>query len=371
MFVLAALSAFAQAGRVWVSTPIEIDGEPIRSESCALAMRSDGTWPVIAYNDRGDFRVASLTAAGWVQGPTAGRAEPRPGGISTATSSDGKICFAFSNGSALMLDSSGFSMLPNYVDEPLHYYPYSGPSVAFDGRGMPSILHNQGEPGESLAVARYTGSGWYNDTVGYPDELYHSRSFGLAYDSYGQANVAFGEPEMMFAMKGVLTNNQWEAARMFEMPFHAEQIDMVVGTGDVPWVFYSFPEYLSYATYDRQLQQWVNGTIASVEVKSGFDVACDSGGGIGLAFVDREGMLGFAYNDGVGGWELNMGIARAEIGPYTNVSLAFDREDNPVICYMDEFHNSLCLAYDPITVPEPGTVVILSLGGLLFNRRKK
>lgn len=361
------ISDSAIAGRMWITTPIEVEGEPIKGRFCALAMRSERTWPVVSYGDH-DSHTVALTPVGWIPGPGTGPVEY---GISAATGPDGTIGFAYDNGSVLMLNQSGWS-ISSYGAQS----HYARPSIAFTNNNTPAVLHNGGYK-EYLTLAQSTGHRWYQDMLKSSKEgPFRSRSFALEYDSYNQANATFEDHgHLMFAMKGVLTRNQWEFDVIDPEPYRydIEAVDMAMGAGDVPWATYATRGYLRYATYDCQQQDWVHGNISWLGPHGpdySFSMAADSTGGIGVAFIGEREMLTFAYTDGTGSWSYDVGVAQAYRD--SNVSLAFDAYDNPVICYMDYDRKALSLAYDPTTfVPEPGTVLLLGLGGLAVLRKRK
>jgi hypothetical protein len=359
----------AIAGRTWVSTQIKIDNNPINSYSYALAMRSGSTWPVISYTYDSEGRTAAMTPVGWVSGPAVGNIIPKYG-INAATSPDGTAGFAYHNGFVLTLGRTGWST-----------YSYGSgttggtvPSIAFKNNNTPSVLYNTGGYGDNLTLASFNGQGWSQDTLGnnnYPS--FWSRAFALEYDSYGQANVAFETGgRMMFGLKGVLTQNQWDFSSIDEYAVHPEpfRIDMAIGAGDIPWVAYTQQGYLRYATYDIHQQDWVNGILGQVGGLSGpglFSMSADSMGGVGVAYIGANNMLTLAYNNGSGSWSYDIGIAQG----WGDVSLAFDSRNNPVICYTDKRDGFLHLAYDPASVPEPGTLSLLIFGAGFFISAKK
>jgi len=233
---------------------------------------------------------------------------------------------------------------------------------------------NQSTQEIELTLASFNGQGWSQDKLGnnyYPS--FQSREFALEYDSFGQANVAFENAgRLMFGLKGVLTQNQWNFSTIDEYDVHPGPfgIDMAIGAGDIPWVAYIQQGYLRYATYNIQRQDWVNGILGQVGMFGPgnlFSMSADSRGGVGVAYIGANKMLTLAYNDGSGGWTYDIGIA----GGRGDVGLAFDSRNNPVICYTDERDGFLHLAYDPAFVPEPASFMLFGLGALALGRRRK
>lgn len=355
------VSNIAVAGRTWIKTPVEVDGMPVNGPRCALAMRSGNTWPVVSYGDPDTSATAAMTPVGWMAGPFGG---PVDGGISAATSPGGTAGFAYDNGSVLMLSQSGWAT--SYYGSGTNA---TKPSIAFNGDDNPAVLHNTGGFGDDLTLAIFNGTGWYQNVVENAFEgPFLSEAFALEYDSYNQANIVFENGgELMFGVKGVMTQNQWQFDTI-ELSLDVPIINMAMGADDVPWITYADEGELCYATYDRQLQTWTNGVIDQLGSEY-FSMAIDNTGGIGVAFIDTDDMLTFSHNDG-GGWVSDTDIAQVLLG--SDVSLAFDADDNPLICYSDFDHGGdLYLAYDPVMVPEPATVVLLAIGTAILRRRRR
>jgi hypothetical protein len=370
---LACVCNIAVAERTWVNTPIKIDGQPIFSgQDCALAMRSDGTWPVVSYS-MPEGRTVALTPAGWQAGPVVG---PLNGyGISAATSPDGTAAFAYSNGAVMMLRQTGWSMSYYGVVAPTAGYAGPGPSIAFKNNNIPAVLYRGQDDTQApcLTLASFNGSGWSQDKLGNSNNpSFQSQAYTLAFDSYNQANVAFvNGNQLMFGLKGALTQNQWSFNSIDQYNVHPDtyQIDMAIGAGDIPWIAYTQQRYVQYATYDVQQQNWIHGILGQ-SFGSGpgiLSMASDDTGGIGVAYIGLNDMLTFAYNDGSGFWTYDAGIAQVS---YRSLALEFDAHNNPVICYTNS-SGQLSLAYDPVTVPEPASAAIIALGAALTASKRK
>ncbi len=364
----------AAAEDAWVITPIQVNGEPTFStQSCALAMRSDGIWPVISYTMGPEGRTAALTPAGWQAGlsviPLGNNYR-----ISGATSPGGSAAFAYGNGAVTMLGQNGWAT--SYYGSPMNSSNNSQ-SIAFQNNN-PSVLYMAGPSGASgpgLTLATFNGFGWSQDKLENTQyQSFQSPTCALAFDSYNQANAAFlyGN-QLMYGLKGALTQNQWSFSSLDRYSIHPDpfQIDMAMGAGDIPWIAYTQQNNLKYATYSVQQQGWVTGVIGQTIISptmNFFSMASDGRGGIGIAYVGTDEMLSFAYNNGSGIWSYDTGITK--IGYPRSVDLEFDAQNRAVICYAN-YSGQLSLAYDPVAVPEPASAAIIALGSALIASIRK
>lgn len=363
LFICFSIASSSFAGRVWVHTPIEFDEfEQVRGQRCAIAMRSGNTWPVVAYSQSSISGTALMTPVGWQSGYNA-----VSNSIKAATSNDGTIGFASSGGSVSLLNSNGWSVSNFGAQTDINVRP----SLAFNSNGTPAVLHNDNLGEHKLKVSIFNGIGWLNDTVGNSQfQSFNSQRFAMSYDSYNQMNIAFANgPELMAGLKGSFTGYRWDIATI-KTNVNIDDIDMAMGKGDVPFVLYRSSQNLFYASYDRQSNEWVTGLLDSVSNRSGhFSVASDSLGGVGVAYVGMDNSVKFAYNSGIGGWEIDSAIAISKTD--SDVGLAFDAENLPVITYSNDTDGNLWLAYDPIVVPEPLTITLLLAGSFALVVRKK
>ena len=378
--VLGAMVATASgANRAWFIRPVEFEeGIPVEGGSRnALAMRSDGTWPVVAFSSGTNSNIAMMGPTGWQPGP---RMDKDHVCINAATSDNGRVGFSWADGTVGVLDRNGWGWTDfgGMTNDPSHQRA----SLAFNARDMPSVAHNDAENTGWLTVATYNGYSWYQDVVQNDDSYdgFSVDAFALDYDSYGQANVAFSDgASMWFAQKGVATGYQWSIQDLGSMYGiqGAYDMDMVVDSRDMVWVGYLTDGSVNVAIYDPVTLSWsVSGLGAIDGYDAGnFTMTADGKGGVGLAYVDVDGFLQYCYNDGGGMWSnetvMNFETSQNVLAssPRVSVGLAFDADDNPVISYRDEYYG-LSLAYDPVVIPEPAILGLLVLGASLIRRRR-
>ncbi|MEN6406002.1 MAG: PEP-CTERM sorting domain-containing protein [Thermoguttaceae bacterium] len=130
---------------------------------------------------------------------------------------------------------------------------------------------------------------------------------------------------------------------------------------------------------------WTTQTLASCDwCYFGATLAADSLGGVGAAWVQSSGScseLMYAYKDGGDGWtirEVTTGLWNSNLMNWENVlseqrvGLAFDANDLPVISFLASSGsgNNIYLAYDPVSAPEPSTLLLLAAAGTLWFAQK-
>ena len=140
------------------------------------------------------------------------------------------------------------------------------------------------------------------------------------------------------------------------------------------------PSQLIAYDFDIPNGRWQSQVLAgcTISMPFGATIAADSRGGVGAAWVQTDGgsigTLKYAYNDGENGW-VSRSVTTSVFNPLSSsyepvfmqqgVGLVFDANDFPVISFVTAAGN-ICLAYDPVTVPEPSTLVLLAVGGTLM-----
>ena len=354
VMVLAMLSSSVFAGRIWHYTTVAEGG----FHGSALAMRNDYTWPTIVAFDSGITRSFVQTPVGWLDGYTSS-GQSNSGYVRAASDDNGNAAFITHN-STIAISSEGWTVLGNSNREIYNH------DVAFNSDGQISVLNEQ-------SVSTFNGIGWSSSSWwnGQYDGLLGA---ALAYDSYGQANVVgYANGSLYYAMQGSLTGGNWIVDVESPIADNVDgAIDFTLTNNDVPVVAYvEDNQHLAVSFYDIKTADWSSSIISDMHSYDSFVIDSDSKGGVGLAYITND-YLHYQYFEGTG-WsyadELAVAYSEGTIG------LDFDYKDNPVISYSgvnpDNGSQGLIVAYDPIVTPEPVTVGLLSLGGLLVTRRRR
>ena len=357
--VLVLVSGSAFADHIWhYNTIFQNDGYM----GSALALRNNQAWPTVV-SVRGYDVIDSFTQTpvGWMQGPTDNiNAAPY---IRAASSDSGKAAFV-TPFTAYTIGPNGWAGFDISNDGNVR-------DVAFNSNDQVAVL-------QAGAISTFNGLNWSEST--WRGQQYQGMYDGviaasITYDSYGQANVlGYHDGKFVYGMQGSLTNDDW----VFEALPIGNYIglgDLALTANDVP-VFAYVDDYngLSVCSYDIKTNSWLNNQIENDfggQDKYSYVLDSDSKGGVGLAYVAGE-YLKYQYFDGAS-WSSAEVLANA-FNQWGTIGLDFDFEDNPVISYTgrnpDDESYGLIVAYDPIVTPEPVTLALLSLGGLLVSRRR-
>lgn len=340
------------AGRVWYYQEVITSDGPVGNgtEATAIGMRSGGVWPVVAYQ----YSTAAMLPGTWIESPGGFSGEI----IDGATGSNGDILFADNFGSIKMLTGDG------YVNASYGGMSNHKPSAAFNNNSEAAVLHN-GENNDELCLTMQSGDSWYTTAVEDNGNPINSDYYALAFDSYNQAFAVFEEgSSFRTATKGVMTGNEWVVSDIVNGVHISGALDMTLSSNDVPYVAYVDNGHLKACSYDVHSGSWMFSSLDYIG-SDNFCMATDGEGGVGLAYVTDNDMLKFIFNDG-SGWRLGEELTAADY--HTQVGLAFDDEDNPVISYGNG--GDVWIAYDPVVVPEPATLGLLLIGGIMAGRKR-
>jgi len=144
-----------------------------------------------------------------------------------------------------------------------------------------------------------------------------------------------------------------------------------------------FPDILynqvaMYVWYMQAGWSWME--LAVVLTGPGVDIdrikGFDGQGRPAVAYVGTDGSIHYRIDDGAG-WQdivLPRGldpVSGLAVDPLSgsDAALAFDRFDNPVIAYGGTA--GIMLAYDPVVVPEPASLLMLCAGLALLRPRRR
>jgi hypothetical protein len=331
----------------------------------AVAMGDAKSWPVVFSDDGSSTRAITLrpvingtTGTYWHQvgssmlGATYGR-------LSAKSSVDGRVGVSRNMG-GVGVGAAGVGRRTGPFAET------SGVAdVAFDSSGAAVMASSATLNGSqitnpasvlSLAVSPFGDRGflvgdsnsWYSNSV----LSYHEQSPTLGWQSTTVRTGTGG-----YLIGGDL------AIDAIGRPFVAYGIQSMPGS--------SFSVAASY--FDIMSGQWRQQTLASGLNSSVLPtIAADGVGGVGLAWmsdVSGANSLMYAYKKGSADWTVHTvtsltvtsGLFTSSLISQPRVGLDFDAENYPVISFMGG-GNEIWLAYDPIVVPEPSSLVLAGLG---------
>ena len=357
-FVVVFMGVGVAAGGPGLSWVFQDTMVPSNGMGLALGMRGGYVWPVIFSGER----AAISLPTGWQEVKLGlGLGEPYEfAGV--ASSPTGEVAawsrnFGPGGGRGVVSGPAGWEYMP-------------ADAMAFDSQGnlWKAIF---GEMPGDQQIGYRDSSGWHSlpSIDGYPP----LRAIAVA--SNGEVG-AINESQYYHysALAGGWTGPQDFGAP--EMPGWIENAVLAFDNHDIPHIVGRYDEgggVVGVAfDFDIRTGKWVMSNLPlSDNVNGILPIASDGQGTVGTAYVSN-GQLIYARNVDNSGWEafvLPTGGGEIPIPSPTGVGLAYDYEGIPVIAY--SANQSLWLAYDPVVVPEPLTVTMLAIGGLVLCRRRR
>ncbi len=266
----------------------------------------------------------------------------------TAKAPDGKMAFMQSSSSGTEIigfNNGNFTRI---------YGTGGGSYIAGLAYDQQSNLYETGvyEPD----VDMFTGTGWVGVPVEFGGWPYETNYRKIVFDSYN--NII---PAPSYATPG---QPGWQSIGLV--------LDIAISSDDIPAIVskYMVSKEGGYeiicSVFDVKSASWVSTNLTT----SGFDavIEFDAEGNLCVATSNYSGQAAgqFFYNDGTG-WEIN-DIDGIDTGlDYQTVSLDFDVHNNPVVAFGNQYNT--IVAYDPVVVPEPGTLLFISAGMVLIGKK--
>ncbi len=306
-------------------------------------------WPVVTtgygwtvYDPRG-------SAATYFLGPS-GFTRSGGGGSNIFSGPNGEIGIVSSN-QIQVLHNDQWAFLSGSV-------PGQFEAGAFDSQG--GIHAVSYDVQQSIAYySRFTSRGWVSL------ELCHSRrqnsgGLDIAVDDSGVVSILVNN---IFISQNVPGG----AFSQVQLPGEIMTIDLDVSNNGIPGVIGRSDNALKYLTFDIQQQQWTSDILSS-NFFGPAAVCFDNFGNPAVTYLANS-IMHFAINDGGGtGW-LDSIIDADQISCVTDTSLAFDPDNNPVVCFGTV--GDTRIYYDPIVVPEPLAALLLLAGAWGIRRARR
>ncbi len=372
----------AASQTVWNFQKAEVTGLPVASDTAvALGMRTGATWPTVFYQTQSVSQIvaSSLTPAGWlgsvvVTPPTSG-----PVSLRSQAGPDGQVGVAWQMNNGLgMVQSSRYgwqSSSPGAITSPMPQGA-SAADLAYLASGRPVLAY--ADAGQ-IQVRVNDGLTWNDDVVDVQSGGGSKSYASVAVNSQDRLGVAYADSGVVrFATRDIATG-QWYGAEVRGgfSPVPTTRVSIEFGLNDRVGIGVLDAGGVSVSSFDIQAGEWDTSWLAG-GVSSMSSLVYNSLGQPALAYI-KPGVSNLEVHYAIydtGGWVDSVlpagvdpvtGLDVTPIAPNASVALAFDAEDLPVIAYKAQ--SALVLAYDPVIVPEPLSLLLLLLGWGLVRRR--
>ncbi|MEX0744067.1 MAG: PEP-CTERM sorting domain-containing protein [Phycisphaeraceae bacterium] len=324
---LGASDALASRELMWL---FQDTGHGASSDQTAVALRSGLAWPVIFSGDGDAFGLFATEDFSGNHWQPIGGGLPLNGPVIAKSSSDGRI-LAYSpwNSSVVVGSPSGGFTLHNAQAGTF------GPDGSLTLASSFSIPTG-GAPIIDMAVASDGTLGAIAD-----NGRYYENRFGqwqsLDFDDFG--------PQV------------WGDQARLTFDAQSRPHISAVSSGDV-YTFHFSTAAGEWVTTEHGFTEADFIPIASTTL---------NGGEVGISWIEN-GTLKYSLFDGTGTWTQSA-VTTGFMEPWQGLGLAFDWDGLPVISF--ERNGGYWLAYDPVPVPEPTSLALLGIGGLMLMRRRR
>jgi hypothetical protein len=338
-------------------TGIQDTGDSGSSDDCiALGMRGGNVWPVVFTS--GDS--AMLLPTGWYN-LGEGMTGIRPVAASSPT---GQVAVA---GGELYGPSYGVVSSPN------GWQSINAAAVTFDRQGR---LWKANLYGDVYVDGSHIGN--------INPEMYDEyQSIDIAVDDYGNVGVAANHDALLEYFTYDPQAGEWtHTEEAIDGGLNDAPVSVAFDGRGRPNITYQRDSELFVADFDVR-EGWgitYAGYLDSGSVSSyGYRVPieCNNDGTVGIAFVEN-GELIYKFKPLDDSWSEDRIDSDVHfLGGTVNtgeVGLAYDYEGIPVVAFVGNNYEDgagVYIAYDPIITPEPVSMSLLGLGGLLMLRRRK
>lgn len=333
--------AWASSGLFWQFQNL---GYPSGSQNTAVAMRTAEAWPVVF---SGNAQVFSLFAT---PSPSAPSNYWHQATLPIPSSGSPIVAKSSPTGRVLMFNTYTEQLVAG--SPTTGFSTYTATAAAFNNAG-------------TLITA------YQNQVNGFGQIPSGGKIIDMAFAPDGTLGVVTDGLEFFESYSGTWSQPVY-LPNVYSSSYTPTSLRLAYDAQSRPHIVTNANSNVRVFDFSTQTGNWTTSALGMLNAEAAAIAGTDNGSGaLGVAWVEASGGpydLKYAYLDATGTWITTTVVGDVDTAGQ-GVGLTFDYAGLPVISYKD--NATYRLAYDPVVIPEPATLVLLGGMSLLGVMRRR